>query len=118
MDTFDDLYGSQYLSAADVGRKILRGTIAFVAPADLRQKDGTSRRKFVIGFREDLLKDLVVNKTNAVTLANLYGKDVSKWAGRQVEIYTAPTSFGDGVRIRVPQVVTGTTLPDDDIPEM
>jgi hypothetical protein len=114
MDTFDDLYGSQYLGAGDVGRKVLRATIATVSPADLRQKDGSTRRKFVLTFREDV-KDLVLNKTNASIIANCYGKDVARWCGRPVELYTAPTSFGDGIRVRMPATNGGADL-DDEIP--
>jgi hypothetical protein len=115
MDDYDTLYGSRYLGAADVGREVWRATITLIAPADLRQKDGTTKRKFVLGFREDI-KNLILNKTNASVLANAFGKDVSRWTGRQVEIYTAPTSFGDGVRIRLPQANGGTIL-DDEPPE-
>jgi hypothetical protein len=40
------------------------------------------------------IKPLVVNKTNATTLARAFGKDFEDWVGRRVEIRPETTMYG------------------------
>ena len=97
---FDDLYGSKYLSAADLHGEMPRRKIGKVEIVDLKDKDGSTKRKFVVFFAgED--KSLVLNKTNAQRLAQAYGKDRAEWIGAGVELYAEMTSLGkEGVRLR------------------
>jgi hypothetical protein len=96
---FDDLYGSRYLSAADLHGETPRRKIGKVEVAELKEKDGTTKKKFVIFFAgED--KSLVLNKTNARRLAEAFTKDPTKWVGEGVELYSETTTFGEGVRLR------------------
>jgi len=98
---FDDLYGSRYFAYADLHGETLRCRISKVDLVALREKDGSTKRKFVAYF-EGVEKPLVLNKTNATRLAVAFGKDRSKWIGALVELYAEMTGLGkEGVRLRV-----------------
>ena len=99
--TFDELYGSKYLSVPDLGGSTLRVRIGKVEVADLREKDGTTRKKLVLSFiGQD--KAMVLNKTNASALADAFGKNTDDWVGQHLEIYSEMTGLGKpGLRIRV-----------------
>jgi hypothetical protein len=104
-DDFDDLYGSKYLSAADLGGRQKRVQIADVSVEELRQKDGSTKRKYVLAFGGGG-KKLVLNKTTATQLVQAFGKPRDpkdarkKWGNQVVDLYVEPTAFGDGVRLR------------------
>ena len=111
---FDDLYGSKYFSAADLHGETPRHRIGKVAPVELKEKDGSTKRKFVVYF-EGVEKALVLNKTNAKKLAAAFGKDHSKWIGVEVELYAEMTGLGkEGVRVR-PLKPTGASDLNDTI---
>lgn len=97
---FNDLYGSKYMSAADLHGEHPRRVIGRVEPVELKGQDGTTKRKYLVYLKgED--KALPLNKTNATKLAALFGKDRSNWVGVTVELYTEMTSLGkEGVRLR------------------
>ncbi len=97
---FDDLYGSRYLSANDLHGEQPRRKIGRADVVELKEKDGTTKRKFVIHFANEE-KALVLNKTNATKLAAAFGKDRTNWIGAEVELYAEMTSLGkEGVRLR------------------
>jgi hypothetical protein len=97
---FDDLYGSKYFSVTDLHGEQPQLKIGKVDVAELKDKDGSTKRKFIVYF-EGVEKPLVLNKTNAQKLATSYGKDRSKWIGIPVELYAEMTSLGkEGVRLR------------------
>jgi hypothetical protein len=97
---FDDIYGSKYFSVTDLHGKQPRLKIGKVDLAELKDKDGSTKRKFVVYF-EGVEKPLVLNKTNATKLAASFGKDGIKWIGVAVELYAEMTSLGkEGVRLR------------------
>jgi hypothetical protein len=80
-DVFDDIYGSKYLSVADLKDGEPRFKVGKVTIEELREKNGTTKRKYVIWF-EGVEKGLVINKTNAKKLADAYGKQSAKWPAR------------------------------------
>ena len=99
-EDFDSLYGSKYLSVSDLKGQRPRRTIGKVEIAELKEKDGTTRRKFVLYF-EGEEKALVLNKTNATKLALAFGKNGADWPGARVELYSEMTSLGkEGVRLQ------------------
>lgn len=84
-------------------RKVEAGTLE---DARRNKKD----RKPIVYFR-GARKPLALNKTNAKTIAALYGNDTDAWVGKKVTLYASKTSFGneqdiDCVRIR-PKEPTG-----------
>jgi hypothetical protein len=98
--TFDDMYGSKWLSADDLDGETPRYKIKDVRIESLRDKDGRTNNKLVLYFN-GVEKALVLNKTNAGRMAAAYGKDESRWIGKAVELYTETTTYGDGIRIRI-----------------
>lgn len=108
---FDDLYGSKYFSAADLHGEVIRRKIGKVEIAELKEKDGSTKRKFIVSFF-NMDKPLVLNKTNAQKLAASLGKDTTKWVGVMVELYAEMTSLGkEGVRLRTMKTA-GATDPE------
>ena len=109
---FDDLYGSKYLIAADLHGETWLRRIGKVGLVDLKEKDGSSKRKYLVYF-EGVEKALVLNKTNAQKLAAAYGKDRSKWIGVEVELYAEMTGLGkEGVRVRPLKPTSASDLND------
>jgi hypothetical protein len=98
---FNDLYGSKYLSAADLDGKTIRKRIGRYTVEELEDpKDETKKRRIILYFN-DLAKPLVLNKTNAQKLAASHGQDPNAWIGVFCDIYAEMTSLGkEGVRLR------------------
>jgi hypothetical protein len=111
---FDSLYGSKYLSVADLKDAEPRLKIGKVGVEELRDKNGTTKRKYVMWF-EGIEKGLVINKTNAKKLADAYGKDTSKWIGQIVQLYPEDTTFGKGIRVRPLRKPATPAEPDRDL---
>jgi hypothetical protein len=109
---FDDLYGSKYYSASDLHGETPHHRIGKVALAELKEKDGGTKRKYLVYF-EGVEKPLVLNKTNAQKLAAAFGKDHSKWIGMEVELYAEMTGLGkEGVRLRPLKPTAASDLND------
>jgi hypothetical protein len=111
--SFDDLFGSKFLRAADLkGRE---ATARIESVETMKMPDG--KMKALLHFRgKD--KALVLNKTNATRLAAAYGQDFAGWADKEVVLYPDETNFqGEMVpclRVRVPQAAKPE--PGDDGP--
>jgi hypothetical protein len=104
---FLEMYGSKYLTAADLGGKQLRCKIGKTDVTELKDsKTGTSKRRIILYFN-GVAKGLVTNKTNATALAGSFGQDRSNWIGVEVDLYSVPTQLGEGIRLR-PLKPTGT----------
>jgi hypothetical protein len=114
-DDFDSLYGSKYLSVPDLKGQQPRRKIGKVDVETLKEKDGTTKRKYVIYFDgED--KGLVCNKTNATKLADAFSKRYADWPGNFVELYSEMTSLGKpGVRVRPLRRPATPDRPADDM---
>ena len=60
--------------------------------------------KPVLYFRELPMKGLILNKTNANTIADLYGEDTEDWIGKKITLYSCEVTFDDktslGIRVR------------------
>jgi hypothetical protein len=112
-EIFDDLYGSKYFSAADLHGEQIKRRIGKVELVELKERDGTSKRKFVVYF-DRVEKPLVLNKTNAQKLAASHGKDRANWIGVVVELYAEMTSLGkEGVRLRPVRSAAAGNAADD-----
>lgn len=93
-------FPSNWLKAADLQGRAVRVTIKEVISEDIG--DG---HKPVVYFQNGN-KGLVLNKTNALAIADIYGSDTDNWAGAIVEVYPDKTTFQgrrvDCLRVRVP----------------
>src|SRR5215472_4975662 len=102
---FDQMFPSTYLKKEDVAAPLVL-TIAGVAPEEFRTDEGTEMKP-VMHFREASVKPMVLNRINAVVLADLYGDDTDGWLGRPVEVYADGTVMMagrkvGGIRVRAP----------------
>jgi hypothetical protein len=111
----DDLYGSKYLGATDLGDKKIRTRIAKVRKEALQQQGKEARTKFVIYFTT-LDKAMVLNATNKNVLVEKLGRDPAKWVNAEIGLYTELTQFGGkpvkGLRIRVLSVPKAAAKPE------
>ena len=109
---FKLLYPSMYLGSHDIGPKDLVLTIRRIVVEELKTERGTERKPVAYFVESEAKakadrseeKRLVLNKTNARIIANLYGNEVNDWAGKRISLYSAKVSaFGaevDAVRVR------------------
>jgi hypothetical protein len=87
MANIDDFYPSKYLRVADLKGKEIEVTIDRVESEEFEQ-DGGKRLKPVVYFRNNGIKPLIANKTNATRIATALGsKDYDTWAGKRVRLY-------------------------------
>lgn len=111
-------FPSNWLKAADLQGRSVRVTIKEVVSEDIG--DG---HKPVVYFQKGN-KGLVLNKTNAMAIAEIYGNDTDAWTGAIVEVFPDKTQFQgrrvDCLRVRVPhdaaQAQSHTPPPRQSVP--
>lgn len=105
------MFPSEFVAAVEFGGRDVTLTIAAVALEDMRIKGAKKEKKPVLSFKETK-KRLVLNKTNAGTIADLYGSKAEEWPGHKVTLYPTKTECGGDtvdcirVRARVPGSAT------------
>ena len=101
MDIFT-MFPSTYLKAQDLNNQSQIFTIKEVTIDDLA--DGG--QKPVMHFVEAETA-LVLNKTNSLLVASIYGSETTHWTGKQVELYPEKVTFQgrvvDAIRLRAPR---------------
>jgi hypothetical protein len=114
------LFPKQYLCAADLRGRDVTLTISRLVQEDLRTDKG-DEAKWIIYFAEmeerhrrdskQMMKKLVLNVTNARSIAKLHGNETDDWIGKKITLFPTKTAaFGEQVdclRIR-PTVPKGT----------
>jgi hypothetical protein len=118
MPDVSDIYPSRFLKSADLKGRSARVTIATAQVEELNNKS-----KVVLTFvgRD---KSLVLNKSNAIILADAWGGRTEGWVGKELEISPTRTLFQGTMvdTIRVAAVAPalpiggGTNDMDDTIP--
>ena len=99
------MFDRNYLGHLDLAGREVTLTIAKVVGGELTAEGGRKSRKPIVHFGNGV-KPLIVNKTNAKTIASLYGTFVQDWAGKRITLFTSMTRNPDGggqvecVRIR------------------
>lgn len=109
MPHYERMFPSKYIRASDLCGKNVTLTIQRVAVADLTRVGGAREALPHLWF-DETDKMMVLNKTNARTIAELYGPDTDNWPGKRVTLYPADgvPAFGGGtttairLRDRVP----------------
>jgi hypothetical protein len=93
----DALYPSRFLRCADLSGKPRRVTIA-----GLKREDIGGEQKNILAFTNE--KSLVLNKTNARSIAKLYGDETRGWNGKDIVLVPAQVDFRgdivDAIRVR------------------
>ncbi len=113
MVNINTIFPSRYLSAVDLNGTQPTVTISAIEVIDL-ENDGRKERKLVASF-EGKQKQLVLNKTNSRSLADMYGEDTDEWIGKSLKLVTARVDFQgrrvDAIRIDPPARKEQTTTP-------
>ena len=101
---FDD-FPSKYLKASDINGDT-PVTMNYVNHEQMT--DGEMKP---VLYLQQYDKGIVLNKTNATNIANLYGVDYSQWGGKPMTLTTAMVDFQGrsqpGIRLYPPKTTTG-----------
>ena len=88
MVSVNDSYAGNHLKCADLKGKDVTLTIASVA----MEKVGDDHK--LVAYFRGTEKDLVLNKTNANCIAQMYGDETDRWLGMPVTVIPTQTEFG------------------------
>ncbi len=109
-----EAFPSQYLKCADLNGKPWNMKIRTVALENLGQ--GNDKKEKPVVYFEKAQKGLVLNKTNATTIAKVYGDDTGAWTGQGVQVFPTTTEFKgetvDAIRVRVVQQAQSEKQPE------
>ena len=100
MPNIHDAFPSNYLKSAD-----LQGRVAKLKIANVTYEQIGTDNKLIMKFvgKE---KGMVLNKTNAMTIAEAFGPDTDNWVGAEIEVFSMKVEFNgrmtDGLRLRIP----------------
>lgn len=111
------MFPSDYLSAVEFKGRDVTLTVTGVKMEELKMKGGKAESKPVLTFKETK-KKLVCNKTNADSIAQMYGTEATAWVGKRVTLFPTKTQCGrDTVDcIRVREKVPGGAKPAPVLP--
>lgn len=82
-----DAFPSKYLSAADLQDRTISVVIEIVSMEEVGDDE-----KPIVYFRGKQ-KGLVLNKTNATTIALMHGEDTDNWTGKVIALWPTQTEF-------------------------
>ena len=103
MPHIDEFFPSKYLKASDLQGRDIKVTVASLSPEQF-ENEGKTETKLVVYF-QGKEKGVVLNKTNAATIATAYGFDYTQWPGNQITLYVAMVdAWGEtreAIRVRV-----------------
>jgi len=98
----NDIFPSRFLKAHDLGGKAFTLTIKAITLEDVGH-GAEKESKLTIAF-EKATKMMLLNRTNAMIIASLYGPETDGWKGKAVTVYSARVkAFGawhDALRIK------------------
>ena len=93
MPDFKTFFDSNYIGHWDIPKDTVV-TIEGCELTELRNKDGQGTQKKLILKIKGAEKPFLCNVTNATTISELYGRDVDKWIGQRVTLFSTTASFG------------------------
>jgi hypothetical protein len=95
-------FPSKYLRAADLDGRQVTVEIAHVELEEV----GTGEEPKPVLYFQGKAKGVVLNKTNANTIASAYGDDTESWAGQHVTLFSAHVDFQgrsvEAIRVKIP----------------
>jgi hypothetical protein len=101
MPNINEAFPSKYLKAADLNDE---QHLLIMERAEFEQLGDD--RKLILYFQNQK-KGLVLNKTNANTIAAQYGDDTDEWIGKEIVLFEAMVDFqgktGPAIRVRAPK---------------
>lgn len=128
MPDFRKLFDNDWIKSWDLDGKPITVTITKVEAGVIENRQKRKKDRMPVLWFRGAKKPFGCNKTNAKTIAGMYGNDTDAWVGKAITIYPTQTQFGndtvDCIRIK-PQVPTGKAqdmpappqVPSDDQPE-
>jgi hypothetical protein len=97
-----DLFPSKYVKASDLNGRTVTLTIKELRVEEMGH--GSEKERKAVVYFERATKGLVLNRTNAMIIAGLYGDESDDWRGCRITIYpTKVRAFGsmqDCIRVR------------------
>lgn len=97
----DSAFPGSYLKAADILGKQVRVTIDHVEVEDVGGGDHKP-----VAYFQGKERGLVLNKTNANIIKDMYGRETGQWIGKPIILYTAKVEFSgrlvDAIRVQHP----------------
>jgi hypothetical protein len=108
-----EMFPSKYLSAGDLENREFELAIEAVNIEEI-QADGATEKKAVVRFR-GATKGLILNRTNAESIAAAYTDETQNWLGRLIVLFATTTLFrGNTVaclRVKIPQLPATQAAP-------
>jgi hypothetical protein len=104
MTDYRSMFDREYIGSWDLPRDRDAVVVIRLVKAEVLSNGKTKNTKPILFF-EGKEKGMVCNKTNARTVASLYGNDTTAWIGKPVALYVTttrdPGSGGDVDCIRI-----------------
>lgn len=88
----NSLFPSKYVKAADLQGHDVDLTMRAIAVEDVAG-DGSEAEYRPIVYFDGFTKGLLLNRTNARTIAALYGPETDNWLGESITLYPTETSY-------------------------
>ena len=85
----NDAFPSKYIKASDLQGREVRVTMNSVEMANFDNGDESKPCVYFQGKK----KGLILNKTNASTIIDIYGPDTDHWFGKEITIFPTQTKF-------------------------
>lgn len=93
IDDYEALFDSKYLRWFDIdGKGDITCTIEKVEREELTLRGGAKKKAPVITIKNGS-KPLVLNRTNADSIAELHGNKPSQWVGKRICLYVTQTKL-------------------------
>ena len=89
MTTVAEAFPSSFLRAADLNNRTVKVAINKV----IFEEIGKDKDKKPVMYFNGVKKGLVLNKTNAVTIAAMHGDQMEAWTGKEIEIFSMMVPF-------------------------
>src|SRR3972149_2041256 len=97
----NDAFAS-YLKSADLMGKPIRVTISSVMIENVGTEQKPEQKPVV--YFQGRAKGMVLNKTNANTITEMFSGETDDWTGQIIELYVTKVDFGgkpvDAIRVR------------------
>jgi hypothetical protein len=88
-------FTGEYIAAIEFGDKQPTLTISGVKPVKVEEEGKPTKSKAVITFKERD-RPWLLNKTNAMCLAGMFGPDTDQWIGKRVTLLAVMVQVGKG----------------------
>jgi len=102
----DGLFPSKYLKASDVDEPL----VLRISGVEVDTMNDGSKKPVL--YFSNSAKGLVLNKTNANVLSQIYGDETGNWEGKPIKLIASTTDFQgkvvDCIRLRPPKSVAAS----------